>query len=88
MTIIPKYEDGKLTLPCVVDYLDFENHAAIDIIHMKGDNFKKEARFQYLTHILEVVKKLKDYPVQTDSNLQNRMEYRKVRYYCNKIKTP
>lgn len=85
MTILTKYDEATFSLPSVIDFINFESHAAIDIIQMKGETFKKGEELRYNEHKLSIVKKIKDYPVQTESNLQNRLEYRRVRYYCNKI---
>lgn len=86
MKILEKYNEGKFTLPSVVDYIDYEAHAAIDIIQVKGDTFRKEDELEYNGVQMIVVKVLKKYPIQTEYKIENRLDILKVRYFCNKIK--
>lgn len=84
--ILNKHSEGAFTLPCVVDYIDFVDNAAIDVIQLKSELFKKDQPLQYNGNTYAVVKKLKSYPVQTETKLENRLEILKVRYYCEKLK--
>ena len=86
MTVLQKYNEGTFILPSVVDYIDYEAHAAIDIIQVKGETFSKEDTMQYNGVSLEVVKVIKKYPIQTEYKIENRLDILKVRYFCNKIK--
>lgn len=85
MTVIEKYVEGKFVLPCVVDSIDYEKQMVIDVIQHKDQLFRKGMQLSYKGFSLEIHKKLKDYPVQTNANLVGRLDFRKVRYYCNKI---
>jgi hypothetical protein len=82
---LKKHKEGAFVLPCVVDVMDFESHIVLDIIHLKGDGFKKDSVLSFGGIECIISKKLKDAPIQTEMNIENRLEIRKVRYFCNKI---
>lgn len=88
MTEITKYEDGKFVLPSAVDYINYEAHAAIDIIQIKGELFKVGEEISYNGQGLTVQKVIKKYPIQTELKIDNRLDILKVRYFCDKIKVP
>lgn len=81
-----KYTEGSFTLPCIVDYIDFVDNAAIDVVQLKSETFKKDQPLEYSGNQYAVIKKLKSYPVQTETKLENRLDILKVRYYCEKLK--
>lgn len=85
MIEVEKYKDGNFVLPAVVDYIDFESHAAIDIIQHRDQVFRKEQELSYNGVKLKIQKKIKDYPIQTKANIKDRTDLRKIRYYCDKI---
>lgn len=86
MTTLKKYNDTKFVLPAVVDFINYEHHAVIDIIQVKGELFKRGDQIDY-NQQLEVIKVVKKYPIQTELKIENRLDILKVRYFCNKIKT-
>jgi hypothetical protein len=47
--------------------------------------FKKGQELTYQNIPVIIEKKLKDYPVQTDALMNDRKDFRKVRYYCVKL---
>lgn len=85
--------DGNITevrttifrLPCVVDFINYEAHAVIDVIQLKGERFKVGDELKYKDQGMMVTKIIKKYPVQTGLKIQGRKEILKVRYFCNKI---
>lgn len=81
---VEKFQQDKFILPCVVDYIDYENHAAIDIIQHRDQLFKKNELITYNGIDLVIQKKIKDKPVQTQAKIENRTDFRKVRYFCIK----
>lgn len=86
MKELEKYKESSFTLPAVVDVIDFESHMVLDVIQVKGEFFKKGEWLKYKGEELVVFKKLKDHPIQTDASIENRLDVRKVRYFCNKSK--
>lgn len=87
MTELFKHEPPTFVLPSVVDFINYDNCAAIDIIKLKDELFKKGAEFIYKGWGLIVVKVIKKYPIQTEANVANRLDILKVRYFCNKLNT-
>lgn len=86
MTELVKYNENEFALPSVVDYIDYEKHAAIDIIQVKGELFRKEDELEYNGVQMIVIKVVKKYPIQTEYEIKNRLDILKVRYFCSKIK--
>lgn len=85
MIELNKHKDGVFVLPAVVDFINYETTAVIDVVQLKDDIYKKDSLLLYLSHTLCVVKKLKSCLVQTELKIENRKKVLKVRYYCNKI---
>lgn len=79
--LLNKYDGDNLLLPSVVDVMDFENHIALDIVHLHGEQFRKDQLLTYLDKSFIVVKKIKDYPIQTMAKIENRNMIRKCRYF-------
>lgn len=86
MIELEKYQENRFILPSVVDAIDFESHYVLDVIQIKGDFFKKNQELKFAGHNLIVFKKIKDRPITTDASIENRLDVRKVRYFCNKNK--
>lgn len=85
MITLEKYKQDNFMLPCVVDKIDYQKQMVIDVIQHKDQVFKKGQLLSYDGVDLIIHKKLKDYPVQTQAKIEGRLDFRKVRYYCNKI---
>ena len=85
ITEIKRYVDGNFILPAVIEMHDFEGHAWIDVIQLKGEQFSNNSILIYNGGHLQVQKKIKDSPIQTDMPLEDRLSIRRVRYFCNKI---
>ena len=81
---VENFKSDKFVLPCVVDFINYENHAVIDMIQHKDQLFKKEDEIEYSGIVMVIQKKIKDRPVQTDAPLADRLSFRKVRYFCIK----
>lgn len=86
--IVEKFQSDRFILPCVVDYIDYEHHAAIDIIQHRDQLFKKGDTITYDVNDkwvdLLIQKIIKNKPVQTEAKMENRTDFRKVRYFCIK----
>lgn len=82
---IKRYVDGNFVLPAVVDVHNFVEHCWLDIIQLKGEQFKAGTNIRFGLLNLQVVSKLKDYPIQTESKIEDRLSIRKVRYFCSKV---
>lgn len=87
MIILQKYNQDVFILPAVVDVINFEAHITIDVIQQKDELFKKDALLSYNGEEFMVHKKLDDKPIKTGVKIKDRLNIRKVRYFCNKIKT-
>lgn len=86
MIELQKYQEARFILPSVVDAIDYESHFVLDVIQIKGELFKKDQALRYNGIDVVVFKKLKDYPIQTEASIENRLDVRRVRYFCNKTK--
>ena len=84
MIKLEKYHEAKFVLPCVVDSIDYERQLVLDVVQHKDQMFKKGEQLSYNGIGVTIEKKLKDYPIQTDSNIIDRLSFRKVRYFCIK----
>ena len=69
----------------MVDFIDYFQHGVIDIIQLKGEQFKKNDKIGYNGISFEVIKILKKYPIQTEYKIENKLYILKVRYFCNKL---
>lgn len=82
---IKKYVEGAFVLPAVVDVHDFDKHTWLDVIQLKGEQFRENSTLIFDGQSMQVIKKMKDYPIQTELPIEGRLEIRKVRYFCNKV---
>lgn len=85
MIELEKYREGFLSMPCVVDCIDYEKQLVLDVVQDKTMMFKKGDELQYKGILVRVEKKLKDVPVTTENKVEDRTSIRKARYYCQKI---
>ena len=85
MINLKKYNENNFEIPAVVDFIDYFQHGVIDIIQLKGEQFKKNDKIGYNGISFEVIKILKKYPIQTEYKIENKLYILKVRYFCNKL---
>ena len=85
MITLEKYKQDNFILPCVVDKIDYQKQMVLDVIQHKDQIFKRGQLLSYDGVDLIINKKLRDYPIQTQAKIEGRLDFRKVRYFCNKI---
>ena len=85
MINLKKYNENNFEIPAVVDFIDYFQHGVIDIIQLKGEQFKKNDKIGYNGISFEVIKILKKYPIQTEYKIEIKLYILKVRYFCNKL---
>lgn len=70
----------------MVDCINYEKQMVLDVIQQRDELFKKDSELSYSGNKVKVENILKEYPVQTETKNFNRLAFKKVRYYCQKIK--
>lgn len=83
---LEKYHaEGKLPLPSVSHFIEYEKHTLIDVILHKDQMFKAGQELEYNGIKMLIYKKIKDVPIKTEAKITDRLLIRKCTFFCNKL---